>query len=65
MAWLNQTDEFQTHWYRSPVLGIAAKMGQHDSGFHKHEMGQLLYTTRMYTNFTGKSFVFTSSGRVA
>ncbi|WP_273840276.1 AraC family transcriptional regulator [Providencia rettgeri] len=44
MAWLNQTDEFQTHWYPAPVLGIAAQMGQHDSGTHTHEMGQLLFT---------------------
>lgn len=44
MAWLNQTDEFQTHWYQAPVLGIAAQMGQHDSGTHTHEMGQLLFT---------------------
>ena len=44
MAWLNQTDEFQTHWHNAPVLGIAATMGQHDSGAHHHEMGQLLFT---------------------
>ncbi|HGN1706681.1 TPA: helix-turn-helix domain-containing protein [Providencia rettgeri] len=44
MAWLNQTDEFQTHWYQAPVLGIAAQMGLHDSGTHSHEMGQLLFT---------------------
>ncbi|WP_321146383.1 helix-turn-helix transcriptional regulator [Providencia alcalifaciens] len=44
MAWLLQTDEFQTHWYDTPVLGIAAQMGQHDSGAHTHEMGQLLFT---------------------
>lgn len=44
MAWLNQTDEFQTHWYTAPVLGIAAQMGQHDSGVHYHEMGQFLFT---------------------
>lgn len=44
MAWLNQADKFQTHWYHAPVLGIAATMGQHDSGVHRHEMGQLLFT---------------------
>lgn len=44
MAWLNQTDEFQTHWYQAPVLGIAAQMGLHDSGNHSHERGQLLFT---------------------
>lgn len=44
MAWLLQSDEFQTHWYDAPILGIAAQMGQHDSGAHSHEMGQLLFT---------------------
>ncbi|MGJ3354579.1 AraC family transcriptional regulator [Providencia sp. Je.9.19] len=44
MAWLAQTDEFQTHWYQAPILGIAAQMGLHDSGLHTHEMGQLLFT---------------------
>ncbi|HEM8872544.1 TPA: helix-turn-helix transcriptional regulator [Providencia stuartii] len=44
MAWLNQQDKFETHWYQAPILGIAAEMGQHDSGFHAHDMGQLLFT---------------------
>lgn len=44
MAWLNQQDKFETHWYRAPILGIAAEMGQHDSGSHQHDMGQLLFT---------------------
>ncbi|OAT53160.1 HTH-type transcriptional repressor of iron proteins A [Providencia heimbachae] len=44
MAWLMQTDGFQTDWYSAPILGIAADMGRHDSGFHVHEMGQLLFT---------------------
>lgn len=44
MAWLLQTDEFQTDWYDAPILGIAAQMGLHDSGEHTHEMGQLLFT---------------------
>ena len=44
MAWLTQSDEFQTHWYRASILGIAAQMGLHDSGSHTHEMGQLLFT---------------------
>lgn len=44
MAWLTQTDAFQTHWYPAPILGIAAQMGLHDSGLHTHEMGQLLFT---------------------
>lgn len=44
MAWLQQQDEFATDWYSAPILGIAAEMGQHDSGAHQHEMGQLLFT---------------------
>ncbi|EKT59506.1 hypothetical protein OO7_05984 [Providencia sneebia DSM 19967] len=44
MAWLSQQDKFETHWYQAPILGIAAEMGQHDSGMHHHDMGQLLFT---------------------
>lgn len=46
MAWLSQQDKFETHWYQASILGIAAEMGQHDSGFHHHDMGQLLFTQK-------------------
>ena len=46
MAWLTQQDSFDTDWYSAPVIGIAAEMGQHDSGIHQHNMGQLLFTQK-------------------
>ncbi|PHM39471.1 putative transcriptional regulator [Xenorhabdus mauleonii] len=46
MAWLQQSDHFDPDSFNIPVIGIAAEMGQHDSGFHQHNMGQLLFTQR-------------------
>ncbi|MBD2812385.1 helix-turn-helix transcriptional regulator [Xenorhabdus sp. Vera] len=46
MAWLQQSDHFDPDSFNMPVIGIAAEMGQHDSGFHQHNMGQLLFTQR-------------------
>ncbi|MBD2797941.1 helix-turn-helix transcriptional regulator [Xenorhabdus sp. 18] len=46
MAWLQQNDYFDPDSLDRPVIGIAAEMGQHDSGFHRHNMGQLLFTRR-------------------
>ncbi|PHM74746.1 AraC family transcriptional regulator [Xenorhabdus kozodoii] len=46
MAWLQQSDHFNPDRLNMPVIGIAAEMGQHDSGFHQHDMGQLLFTQR-------------------
>ncbi|OAT24307.1 AraC family transcriptional regulator [Proteus myxofaciens] len=44
MAWLNQYDHFMPEDHLAPVVGIAAEMGKHDSGFHSHDRGQLLFT---------------------
>ncbi|OKP04878.1 AraC family transcriptional regulator [Xenorhabdus eapokensis] len=46
MTWLQQSDYFDPDSLNIPVIGIAAEMGQHDSGFHQHDMGQLLFTQR-------------------
>ncbi|MDX7989971.1 AraC family transcriptional regulator [Xenorhabdus littoralis] len=46
MAWLRQSDHFDPDIFNVPVVGIAAEMGQHDSGIHQHNMGQLLFTQR-------------------
>ena len=35
----------------SKVVGIAADLGRHDSGMHKHQKGQLLYAPRGCMNF--------------
>ncbi|CDG22022.1 conserved protein of unknown function [Xenorhabdus poinarii G6] len=44
MAWLQQSDHFDPDRLDVPVAGIAAEMGHHDSGFHQHKRGQLLFT---------------------
>lgn len=47
MAWLKQSDAFDADNYSAPLIGIAAEMAaQHDSGFHCHQRGQLLFTER-------------------
>ncbi|AOB33180.1 AraC family transcriptional regulator [Bordetella sp. H567] len=43
MAWLAQTVSFDPDPYPAEVLGLAASLGNHDSGRHAHERGQLLY----------------------
>lgn len=43
MPWLEPDDDFDPDSTRQPVIGIAAKLGQHDSGLHQHEMGQFLF----------------------
>ncbi|WP_375056611.1 helix-turn-helix transcriptional regulator [Zobellella sp. DQSA1] len=43
MAWLNADDDFNPERIGQPVVGVAAEMGRHDSGVHRHDMGQLLF----------------------
>lgn len=52
MAWLSRDDNFDPDSLGVPVVGIAAELGQHDSGFHQHEMGQLLFTQQGCINIT-------------
>lgn len=44
MAWLTAQDEFNPDQLPNSVLGIAAALAQHDSGVHRHKMGQLLFS---------------------
>lgn len=44
MAWLKSDDLFDPDIAGQSVIGIAADLGQHDSGLHQHQMGQLLFT---------------------
>ena len=49
MAWLKQSDAFDADNYSAPLIGIAVEMASgatHDSGFHRHQRGQLLFTER-------------------
>ncbi len=44
MVWLERHAQFNPDAWPAPVLGIAAALGDHDSGLHRHGRGQLLYT---------------------
>lgn len=46
MAWLQADDHFDADVHDAPVVGIAASLGQHDSGLHQHGRGQLLYARK-------------------
>ncbi|MCC8456864.1 AraC family transcriptional regulator [Photorhabdus aegyptia] len=52
MTWLSRDDSFDPDSLGVPVVGIAAELGHHDSGFHQHEMGQLLFTQQGCINIT-------------
>ncbi|AOM40828.1 AraC family transcriptional regulator [Xenorhabdus hominickii] len=57
MAWLRQSDHFDPDSLNVPVVGIAAEMGQHDSGSHQHDMGQLLFTQRGCIKITLENYI--------
>ena len=46
MAWLDTHARFDPDHHSEPVIGIASTLGQHDSGLHHHQRGQLLFTRR-------------------
>lgn len=46
MAWLHAHDFFDADAHDASVVGIAASLGQHDSGLHQHARGQLLYARK-------------------
>ncbi|WP_321337142.1 helix-turn-helix transcriptional regulator [Breoghania sp.] len=43
MAWLDPSDQFDVDRLERPVVGIASRLVQHDSGWHGHGRGQLLF----------------------
>ena len=43
MAWLFPSDHFNAEQQAQPVVGIASRLVQHDSGWHRHGRGQLLF----------------------
>lgn len=47
MAWLDAHAQFNPDHYPAPVIGIAATLGDHDSGRHRHARGQLLFTRQV------------------
>lgn len=44
MAWLEANSRFDPDHLDAQVIGIAARLGDHDSGLHVHCRGQLLFT---------------------
>lgn len=52
MAWLDSHDAFNPDRYPAPVIGIASTLGDHDSGLHQHQRGQLLFTHQGCTRIT-------------
>lgn len=52
MAWLQPDTHFDADAWSAPVLGIAASLADHDSGWHQHARAQLLYTRQGCTRLT-------------
>ncbi|WP_137807807.1 helix-turn-helix transcriptional regulator [Pseudomonas sp. G(2018)] len=52
MAWLDAHAPFDPDSFDAPVIGIAATLGDHDSGTHHHRRGQLLFTRQGCTRIT-------------
>lgn len=52
MAWLDARAQFEPDDHVAPVIGIAATLGDHDSGVHQHQRGQLLFTRQGCTRIT-------------
>ncbi|MGH8449186.1 AraC family transcriptional regulator [Pseudomonas sp.] len=52
MAWLAADASFDPDCLPAPVVGIAALLGDHDSGLHQHRRGQLLFTRQGCTRIT-------------
>jgi len=52
MAFIKQEKRFDVDTLEVPVVGIAADVGQHDSGMHRHQKAQLLYAPLGCMNIT-------------
>ncbi|MHC8332197.1 AraC family transcriptional regulator [Pseudomonas sp. LB3P25] len=52
MAWLDAHVQFDPDSYPASVIGIASILGDHDSGLHQHQRGQLLFTRQGCTRIT-------------
>lgn len=52
MAWLAANASFDPDNFTAPVIGIGALLGEHDSGLHHHQRGQLLFTQQGCTRIT-------------
>lgn len=52
MAWLDAHALFDPDRHDAPVIGLAATLDHHDSGVHRHQRGQLLFTRQGCTRIT-------------
>ncbi|MCL7713710.1 AraC family transcriptional regulator [Stenotrophomonas mori] len=52
MAWLAPEAGFDADAWAAPVIGIASTLADHDSGWHGHRRGQLLYARQGCTRLT-------------
>lgn len=52
MAFINQENRFDIDTLDTQVVGIAADVGRHDSGMHRHGKAQLLYASLGCMNIT-------------
>lgn len=46
MAWIDADAQFDADKMTVPIIGIASKLVQHDSGIHLHQKGQLLFSEK-------------------
>ena len=52
MAWLAADADFDPDTFTTPIIGIGALLGHHDSGTHQHQCGQLLFTQKGCTRIS-------------
>ncbi|WP_027252555.1 AraC family transcriptional regulator [Photobacterium halotolerans] len=52
MALIEQSTYFDADDFETDVIGIAARLGKHDSGLHRHQKAQLLYAPQGCMNIT-------------
>ena len=57
MALINEHTPFDADAISAYVVGIAADVGQHDSGMHQHNKGQLLYAPQGCMHFELKDAI--------
>lgn len=68
MSWLSADAEFNPDTLDNSVIGVQAELGDHDSGLHRHQMGQLLFTREGCVKLTldeGRMLSLLPPGKVA
>ncbi|NIG78078.1 helix-turn-helix transcriptional regulator [Klebsiella sp. Ap-873] len=68
MSWLSADADFNPDALNNSVIGVQAELGDHDSGLHRHRMGQLLFTREGCVKLTldeGRVLSLLPPGKVA